>query len=119
MRKASLALVVMLGLAGPARADQIVSKTGGVAVEVPVGYKGGSNLERALSVTDPTDNLELVFLVVDGKDIKSVKKTLEHELRSKAQGLKWQGMPDFVMVNGMQGAIVHGSAKVKGQPAAV
>jgi hypothetical protein len=116
MRKTSFALVLVLGIVdGIANADPIISKTGGVQVEVPEGYNGVAALDRMLKLTDPTDSLAIHLFVVDARNFTHVIKALEKELNTKTRNLRWRGVPNVVVLNGMQGVSTEADATINGQ----
>jgi hypothetical protein len=88
MRAALVLVLTLLCLSTAARADVHASKAGKVSVNIPTKWTVTPKDELVRAVS-PDGEIAFVMWVVETTDTKTALKTLEGELYSSIQGLKW------------------------------
>lgn len=101
------ALLVLLFLAGSAHAGVHASKAGKVAITLPEkwSFTESDELVRAAS---PDNSVAFVCWIVESADVKQALSTLEHELYSSVQGLRWVDKMKKVKINSIPATFVEG-----------
>jgi hypothetical protein len=111
------ALVVLLLLTGIATADTHASKAGKVSIDLPKKWPvAGAATDTLLRAASPDNTVAFVFWVMDTYDTKEVLTTLEGELYSAIQGLKWVDKTKKLKIHNLpstwiEGVGVNGAAK--------
>jgi hypothetical protein len=101
------ALLVLCFLAGTAHAGAHASKAGKVQITLPEkwAYTESDELVRASS---PDNSVAFVFWIVDSADVKTALSTLEKELYSSVQGLRWIDKLKKLKINAIPATFVEG-----------
>jgi hypothetical protein len=114
------ALALLAIAAAPASAEIKKHPTAKVEIDVPTGWKMASpkNEPDVLTLTDPTNEVGMIFIVTDSKDLKKVVEELDKRLANVATDIKWAfPKPQSDKLNGMEALYNKGNGKVNGKDA--
>lgn len=101
------ALLVLCFLAGAAHAGVHASKAGKVSISLPEKW-AFTETDELVRASSPDNSIAFVFWVVDSPDVKKALSTLEHELYSAVQGLRWVDKTKKVKINAIPATFVEG-----------
>ena len=107
MRTALVLILTLAGLAGVSAAEVYPSKAGKASISIPTKWTvtASDELVRAVS---PDSQVALVFWVVESTDTKTALKTLEGELYSSVQSLRWVDKTKKLKINRLPSTWVEG-----------
>ena len=106
------AILVMLLGAAAARAERFESTDAAIGFELPDDYVITGKSDRAIAAQDPSGELEVLFVVVDGAtSAKDVLARLDAEISAVATGAEWS-KPKAVKHNGLGGFKLKGKARI-------
>jgi hypothetical protein len=105
--RALVLLLTLFGLTTVASADVHASKIGKASIDIPKKWSvtAKDELVRAAS---PDSAIAIVFWVTDTTDTKEALKSLESELYSSIQGLKWVDRTKKLKINRLPATWVEG-----------
>lgn len=101
------ALVLLCFLAGAAHAGVHASKAGKVQITLPEKWTFTAS-DELVRATSPDSSVAFFFWIVDSPDVKQALSTLEHELYSSVQGLRWVDKMKKVKINAIPATVVEG-----------
>lgn len=101
------ALLVLLFLAGSAHAGVHASKAGKVSFTLPEKW-AFTETDELVRASSPDNTVAFVFWIVDSADVKKALSTLEHELYSSVQGLRWVDKVKKLKINKIPATFVEG-----------
>lgn len=101
------ALLVLCFLAGAAHAGVHTSKAGKVSVTLPEKW-AFTETDELVRASSPDNSVAFVFWIVDSADVKKGLSTLEHELYSSVQGLRWVDKVKKLKINAIPATFVEG-----------
>ena len=101
------ALLVLCFLAGAAHAGVHASKAGKVQITLPEKW-AFTETDELVRASSPDNSVAFVFLIVDSPDVKKALATLEHELYSAVQGLRWVDNLKKLKINAIPATFVEG-----------
>ena len=101
------ALLLLCFLAGSASAGVHASKAGKVSIALPEKW-AFTETDELVRASSPDNNVAFVFWVIDSPDVKKALSTLEHELYSAVQGLRWVDKMKKLKINAIPATFVEG-----------
>lgn len=101
------ALLVLCCLAGAAHAGVHTSKAGKVQITLPEKW-AFTETDELVRASSPDNSVAFVFWIVDSADVKKGLSTLEHELYSSVQGLRWVDKLKKLKINAIPATFVEG-----------
>lgn len=101
------ALLVLCVLAGAAHAGVHASKAGKVQITLPEKW-AFTETDELVRASSPDNSVAFVFWIVDSADVKKALSTLEHELYSAVQGLRWVDKMKKLKINAIPATFVEG-----------
>ena len=101
------ALLLLCFLAGSASAGVHASKVGKVSITLPEKW-AFTEKDELVRASSPDNSVAFVFWVVDSPDVKKALSTLEHELYSAVQGLRWVDKMKKLKINAIPATFVEG-----------
>ena len=116
INRIALSFVALVALAGSAAAEVRTSQAGKVSIDVPSGWNTKSQSDTLLTISDPTNEIGILFAVVEQSDMKKAGEALDAYLSKIATDIKWGDKPKPAQFNGMSGVKIDGRASVQGKP---
>jgi predicted Zn-dependent protease len=117
MKRFALIVLLVTFSAAPAFAEVKTHPTAKVSMDVPDGWKMGGKGDT-VTVTEPKGELAFILMVSEAADFQKSVTALDAQVAKVASDIKWaQKEPTPTKLNGMDGIMNKGSAKVQGTPA--
>jgi hypothetical protein len=101
------ALVVLCLLAATAHADVHASKAGKVSIDLPKKWSVNAT-DELVRASSADNSVAFVFWVIEKADVKAALNTLEHELYSSVQGLRWIDKMKKLKIHAIPATFVEG-----------